>query len=430
MPDGITSNTKVLQQLIDCMRLSGGGLFFPPGRYLTGGLSLCSNLHLDIGAGAVLLGSPDLTDYSHLAPSPAAFPEGYEGVRALISAVDSENITISGEGAIDGQGALFEKYPEVRGGRPRNLWFARCNRVRIQGLHLRNSGFWMQHYINCTDLKLVGLDVWNHAGPNNDGLDIDSCRDVLIENCRIDSSDDAICLKTGNEAPTENVIVSNCFTRTHCNHFKIGSETRGHFKNILVDGLIMTPSYHLESHPTTVGADWRGACGIALSAVDGGGLENITVQNISMDHVRVPFFVHLGDRGRNADFTFHDGGPGIANRICLKNINARQASGQASYICGLYDAPVCEVLIEDCTIEIEDAVSEGPTLFEIPEIRGARPSMETFGRLPAGCLFIRHVDGLSIRDLTIRQPKSDLRPHVLWVSCQEIQVKNLICRSK
>lgn len=427
VPDRQTINTKALQTLIDrCSATGGGKLRFPAGYYLTGGLVLRSHITLELENGATLLGSPRLVDYHHYHPSPEAFPEGYEGVRALISAVDCENIQIAGPGTIDGQGGAFAACGSVRGGRPRNLFFARCQGVHIEGLHLRNSGFWMQHYLRCSDVRLIGLEVWNHEGSNNDGIDIDGCRDVLIKDCRIDSSDDAICLKTGCGTSTENVLVTNCFTRSHCNHIKTGTESNGDFRNIMIDGVVMTPSARCESHPGTEGADWRGACGIALGAVDGGCLENITVQNVSMDQVRVPFFIRLGDRGRPLAGTNVHQPVTYARNITIRQVSARHASNRASYIVGLPDAPVCDVTIASCRLESAGGGAPELVFREVPENRAGYPSMESFGELPASGIYARNVSGLRLRDLEFNTESADSRPALTWSNCSGVSIDGIV----
>ena len=420
--DGVALNTHAFQSLIDrCGEDGGGTLFFPPGRYLTGGLILRNRVCLNLSAGATVLGSSKLADYHHYNPSPVPFPEGYEGVRALISAVDCKQISIRGEGTIDGQGATFEVYSGVRGGRPRNLWFARCSGVRVEGIRLRNSGFWMQHYICCTNVRLSGLDVWNHGGANNDGIDIDGCRDVVIEDCRVDSSDDAICLKSGNESATENVIVMNCSTRTHCNHFKTGTESRGGFRNIQVNGLTMTPSVVRESYVGTEGADWRGACGIALCAVDGGSLSDISICNISMGEVRVPLFIMLGDRGvcppgvKKAEKT------AIAKNISLSEIRALGAGPQGCYVIGLPKLPIRDIVLENSSFEYEGWGASPFVVREVPSRHDAYPSCYTFGDLPAFGVFLRDVDGVRLSHVDFRTLASDVRPAFCWQDARNLR---------
>ena len=415
VPDGITLNTAVLQNLIEeCRRAGGGTLSFPPGVYLTGGLQLCSNIQLVIGPGATILGSPKLEDYHHYMPSPEPFWEGYEGVRALISAVDCENIRIEGQGTIDGQGGSFAACRPIRGGRPRNLFFAGCQGVHVEGLHLRNSGFWMQHYLRCSDVRLIDLDIWNHEGANNDAIDIDSCRDVLIRGCRIDSADDAICLKSGCGHPTENVLVSNCLTRTHCNHFKTGTESYGDFRNIQVEGLVMTPSAHRESHPGAEGADWRGACGIALGAVDGASLENISIRNVTMDQTLVPFFIRLGDRKRPVPGLEISAGVGTAKGIRLSGIHARGAGMRGGYIIGLPDSPVRDVVVEHSSFEFVGGGDAGLAQREVGSKRDAYPSCDAFGDLPAYAVFMRDAENVRFTDVEFRVLAPDARPALRW----------------
>ncbi len=406
--DGTTQNTTALQNLVD--RTAAGTLMFPPGDYLTGGLVLHGNLTLHLEAGATVLGSTAVEDYTHHDPPPETFHEGAQGMRALLFAVDAENITITGQGTIDGQGGSFHAPPGMRAGRPRNIWFARCRNVTVENISLRNSAFWMQHYMKCEQLRLLNLDVWNHGGSNNDGIDVDCCRDVVISGCRVDSADDAICLKAGNDTPTENVLVSNCITRSHCNHFKCGTESNCGFRNIRADGLVMVASEHQDSHGGTEGADYRGACGIGLGAVDGGFLENITVTNVTMDGVRVPFFVRLGDRGRPHVV----GGPhqplGYARNITLRNINARNASSQGCYVVGLPEEHIQDVTIAESDLQFEGGGTEDLIDREVPQNREGYPSMEMFGTLPAYGIYSRDVDGLRVENVRLTTITPDARP--------------------
>ena len=423
VPDGSTLNTERLQALIErCCEAGGGTLCFPPGRYLTGGLTLHSHLRLYFEPGAVLLGSPRLEDYQHYSPAPEPFPEGYEGVRALLFGVDCEGICLDGHGSIDGQGGAFSAYSPVRGGRPRNLFFARCRGVRVEGLHLRNSGFWMQHYLRCTDVRLIGLDVWNHEGCNGDGMDIDGCRDVLIENCRIDSSDDAICLKTGCDTPTENVLVKNCFTRSHCNHFKTGTESYGDFRNIQVDGLVMTPSAHRESHPGTEGADWRGACGIALGCVDGGSLENISIRNVTMDQTQVPFFIRLGERKKPLEGVTIPVAVGTARGIHLSGIQATGAGIRGGYIIGLPDSPVQDVVVENCSFEFAGGGSTALANGEVASKRDGYPSCDAFGDLPAYGIYLRDAEKVRFSKVEFSTLSPDARPALRWLNVSNLQI--------
>ncbi len=425
-PDGQTLNTEAIQKLIDrCAEGGGGTLLFPAGRFLTGGLMLRSNITLHLENGATLLGSTNLDDYALHTPSPVRFSEDQEGLRTLLFAHKARQIHLNGEGTIDGQGPMIVRPPGVRASMPRVIWFADCEDVAVEGLHLRHSGFWMQHYLKCTRLRLRGLDVYNHGSCNNDGCDIDCCRDVIVSDCAIDSHDDALCLKSGNDLPTENVVVTNCLTRTHCNHFKTGTESNGGFRNITVSNLQMVPSTVRESDPNTGGADWRGACGIALGCVDGGMMENISISHVQMDQVRVPFFIKLGDRGRPIHGCDIHQPAQYARGITLSHITARQASPTGGYIMGLPEQPVRGVRVEHCDLEFEGGGDDTLAESAVPLKREAYPSCDAFGGLPSYGIFIRDAEEIRLTDLTLRTLIPDARPALRWQRVRHLNLEHI-----
>ena len=208
--DGKTLDTVAIQKAVDTVSGKGGGIIvFPAGRYLCGGIELRSNITMHLGHGAVILGSGKIEDY----PERALSLHGSEGVKAVFSAGDAENISIMGRGMIDGQG---HHYPATMKDRPRLLVFDRCRRVRVTDVELRDSGNWVQIYSRCEDVFLEGITVHSYATKNNDALDItDSC-DVCVANCNFDSDDDGITLKSFFPEGCRNISIANCNVRTHC----------------------------------------------------------------------------------------------------------------------------------------------------------------------------------------------------------------------
>ncbi|MEI8309359.1 MAG: glycosyl hydrolase family 28 protein, partial [Verrucomicrobiota bacterium] len=404
-----------LQGLIDELAATGGGtLVFPAGRFLTGGLILRDGIHLHLEMGSVLLGSCDLDDYLLLDPPPVRFFEDSEGVRALLLASRCRDLVVSGPGAIDGQGSEFASYRDVRCGRPRLIFFSECEDVRIEGVRLRNSAFWVQHYLHCRRLTLRDLVVFSHASCNNDGLDIDGCQDVTVSGCVIDSHDDAICLKANNNAPTENVVISNCITRTHCNHLKTGTESNGGFRNIVVSNLQMLPSAVREADGVTQGADYRGACGIALGCVDGGSIENVMISNVQMDQVRVPMFIRLGNRARPVNGSELRQPVGRASAIRLSNIVARDAGPCGGHIMGLPQSPLRDIRIENCEFHFEATAEAGPADMPVPLNESAYPAADAFGGFPAYGFFIRDVEDLLLANVAFRSGPAESRPALRW----------------
>ncbi len=426
IPDGKTLNTERLQNLMDkCAAKDGGRIVFPPGRYLTGSLFLRSNTTLKLENGAVLIGSPNLKDYTVYNEETSNSPQKSKNMRALICAIDGANIHITGNGVIDGQGEMLQNVTGAESGRPVNLWFYKCSDISLSGISIRNSASWMLHYEKCRGIRTSGLDIWNHGARNNDGIDINGCKDVQISGCRIDTGDDAICIKSSGEAPSQNVMVRDCITRTYCNHFKLGTESAGGFKNIHAEGLLMVSSEHLQPPPRTGGADYRGACGIALGCVDGGNMENITVERVNMDQVRVPFFIRLGDRGKPVKESGIRQKVGRARNIKIKDIQASGASSMGCYIAGLSDSPIENVHIENCNLEFEGGGTKELITRAIPENREAYPAMETFGELPAWGIFSRDVTGLKMSGLIFRSIRSDARNALMWHRCRKIYLHDI-----
>jgi hypothetical protein len=290
----------------------------------------------------------------------------------------------------------------------------------------------MQHYLKCVRLRLRGLTVYNHGSCNNDGCDIDGCRDVVVSDCNIDSHDDALCLKSGNDWPTENVVITNCITRTHCNHFKTGTDSNGGFRNITVSNLQMVPSTVRESDPDTGGADWRGACGIALGCVDGGMLENISISHVQMDQVRVPFFIKLGDRGTPIHGTTSRLPVQYGCGIRLAHITARRASATGGYIMGLPEAPVRDVRVEHCDFEFEGGGDDALAESTVPLKRDCYPSCDAFGSLPSFGIFIRDAEDVQLSGLNFSAMAPERRPALRWQRVRNLWLDqisdNLPCR--
>lgn len=423
--DGKTPATSQLQQLIDrCAAEGGGTIVFTPGTYLTGGLELVDNIRLVISPGAILQGSLDLADYTlHNMADEYPFDEGQDGVRAILFARNKSNITVEGSGIIRGGGRHFADCG-TRRARPRNILFAGCSKVTVKNIRLEESGFWNQHYLQCRDVVIDSVQVHSLYGINNDGLDIDSCDHVIVRGCRIDSQDDAICLKSSTTVPCQNVLISDCITSTHANHFKIGTETHGGFNNIHACNLIMLTS-ELKEVMHVGGGDPRGASGIALGAVDGAYIRNVVVENVFMDGVRVPFYLRHGDIRR-----VYPGIEAIAPRqfdgVTLRNIKARNASDQGCFLIGLPEMPIRNVVIENSDFSFENSSDESRLAIQVPDERKRHTCMDAFGNFPCYGVFARYIDGLTLRNVKFHPQGDDPRPAVQYQKCRNVRFDGII----
>ncbi len=258
--DGKTLDTVALQKAIDACNAAGGGtVYFPTGGFLTGSLQLRSKVTLHLSRGAVLLGSTRMADYT---PPYLLYGQGIE------------DFAIEGDGAIDGQGrAFFDENFKPAEQRPSRLIELRDSRgIRIENVTIRNSPKWTLHPKNCDDVKVRGVTMLNPLrAENTDGIDVDSSRNVIISDCRIEGGDDCIVLKTTRDGdaavlPTENVVVTNCVLVSAATALKLGTETHGDFRHILFSNCVINNS----------------RTGLGILAKDGGAFEDIRFSQIAI----------------------------------------------------------------------------------------------------------------------------------------------------
>jgi hypothetical protein len=298
--DGATLDSPAIQRAIDAAADAGGGtVTVPPGRYRCGTLHLRSGVHLHLHPGATLVASHDLADFpKRRVRSCGHDRRGDRHNRHLLVIDHCRAVTISGGGTIDGQGPAFWRpqadpraWIEPRDERISPLVeIVDSEEIRIHDVTLRESPGWTLHALRASRLWLRGVTVRNHPfGPNNDGFDINGCRDVFISDCDIDTCDDAIVLKTTRDARAcERVVIQNCILRTNCAAVKCGTESWHDFRHITVTGCVV--------HGATRA--------IACYAFDGGTIENLVVSGLSCD-TNVAFIlnhpIHLEARQRTPD---------------------------------------------------------------------------------------------------------------------------------
>ena len=320
--DGITLNTTLINNTINRLNAKGGGtLFFPAGKYLTGAIKLKSNITIELEAGATLLFSDNFDDYL---PFVEMRHEGIlmKSFSPLIYAVDAENITIKGEGKIDGQGQKwwdefyrviedlkangirnFNKYQPMwdkandakalyaetnedyvssmqrRFFRPPFIQPVRCKNIKIQGITIINSPFWTVNPEFCENVTVDGVTIANPLSPNTDGINPESCRYVHISNCHISVGDDCITLKSGRDLQArklgmadENITITNCTMLAGHGGVVIGSEMSGGVKKVTISNCVFD------------GTDR----GIRIKSTRGRGgvVEDIQVSNIVMKNIK------------------------------------------------------------------------------------------------------------------------------------------------
>ena len=383
--DGKTLNTMLINHTVDRLSQAGGGtLFFPAGTYLTGAIRLKSNITLELEAGATLLFSDNFDDYL---PFMEVRHEGVmmKSFSPLISAMDAENITIKGEGTLDGQGKawwteflriyvdlekngmrelnkyqpLWERENDVealyaetnedwhgtlkrRFFRPPFIQPVRCRRVRIEGVKIINSPFWTVNPEFCDNVVVTGVTIHNVPSPNTDGINPESCRNVHISDCHISVGDDCITLKSGRDAqarrlgvPCENITITNCTMLSGHGGVVIGSEMSGSVRKVTISNCVFD------------GTD-RGIR-IKSTRGRGGGVEDIRVSNIIMSNIKREAVVLNLKYSEMPVEPMSERTP-LFRDISISGLTAVGVKTPVKIV-GLEEAPVTDIILRDINVK-------------------------------------------------------------------------------
>ena len=403
-------STAALQKAIDACHDGGGGtVLVPAGNYKTGSIVLRSNVTLNLENGATLYGSTDIADYTPMVTDYLSLRTHVPTVQ-LIYADNATNVAITGQGTIDGRGKAFPKLSWNDEGitRPHLLRMIRCSDVTITGVTLKNSGCWMQHYLACDRVKIHGITVINRNNYNNDALDLDGCHDVTVSDIIADSDDDGITLKSTSPRLCENITISNCVVSSHCNAIKLGTETNGGFRNIIVRGIVVKPSADQSSRyfglPT-------GHSAISLEIVDGGSMSNVDIDDITVTGTESPIFIRLANRARPYAENIPVEGIGSISGIRLHDILVDGAGATGCSITGVEGHPVTDVQIYDVTIR--HAGGQGVTAAPADEKIAEYPEATMWGILPAKGFWLNHTKDVTLRDINVITDAPDTRPLVV-----------------
>ncbi len=363
--DGRTVNTAAIQKAIHACT-KGGKVYIPRGIFVTGAIFLKSNMTLYLEEGSLLLGSPEIKDYP-------LYRYRFEGLETMCyaSLLNTEdmnrerlcNITIDGPGKIDANGNLLRQQELKEGlGKPgRALAIRNCDNLYLKDITVRQSPAWCVHLIYCNQVSINNIKIHtkrNEGGEkygniaNGDGLDPDSTSNVYIFHSTIASQDDCIAIKSGRDRegreagiPSENYRVTNC---TFLSGFgvAIGSEMAGGVRNVLVQDCFFQDVYSIGSVKAP-----RGRGGV----VENIKYENIVFSNYSREHEDGRWFrgaIYIDQFYSHQEFDalkeeeVNEGTPLIRD-ITFKDIILDTIAGNAIYLTGLPESPLCNIILEN-----------------------------------------------------------------------------------
>ena len=442
--DGKTLSTTAIQAAIDQAHQNGGGrVLLPEGRFLSGSIVLKSHVELHLSDNATLLGSTNPQDYVKL-----------KRWKGLVMADHAENISITGHGTIDGQGAKLALHidslfyaGEIDSAdyelpmkrplapiRPQIIEMVHCKGIVVSGVTIQNGACWVSTYDMCEDMVIDSIRIDSDEYWNNDGIDLVNCKNVIVSNSFVNAADDGICLKSytyqrdGTEY-CENIIIENCTVRSSASAVKIGTASYGGFRNVIIRNIKVYDTF-------------RSA--IALEAVDGGFLENVLVENITATNTGNAIFIRLAKRSKRFE-------PGTLKNVTIRNMTvevpferpdvAYKLQGPAlpffhnifpASITGIPGHYVENVLLEN--IEIRYPGKGNPAyaimplwrLEQVPEQIGLYPEFSMFGELPAWGFYVRHVKGLTMKNIRLSIEEADYRPAMVFDDVQDLLITDLV----
>ncbi len=400
--DGTMLCTENIQKAIDAAAEKGGAtVLVPPGVYITGTLFLRSRINLWLEPGAVIRGSENLDDYPH---QDTMLNDKKPGCKHLLVARDCEHVAVAGGGVIDGSGPAFwepQKAPNTwikakteRVGRM--VEFVNCRDSALRDITLTNSPGWTCHLHDCDRMLIDNVQIRNNLfGPNTDGFDITSCRDVRIANCVVETGDDAIVIKTKcSERSCERITVVNCNLQTNCVGLKVGTETHRDVRQITIANCTVT----------------RSTRAFGLYSIDGNVVEDVTISNIACD-TDAGFIlnrpIHIDVRRRTDESGF-----ATIRNVVVSNFIART------------DGRILMTAEEGCTLEnivLRDIILHYPKIDD-PAPTGASAGSKQFSnrspqaRVARAAIVADTIRNLVVDNCIIDWPESENETpmHAIW----------------
>ncbi len=446
--DGETLDSPAINRAIAAASAAGGGMVFvPAGTYVSGSIHMTNNIDLFLAAGSVILSAPQkLNAYDEA--------EHWEGIayqdgghtyfhNSLIWGENLTNVAITGPGMINGatlsrgdgkedqrsgfstwnkpktNAAPATDYPPDRLGN-KAIALKLCRNVLLRDFTVYHGGHFAILVTGCDDMTVDNVTM----DTDRDGIDIDCCRNTMVSNCRINSpNDDGLCPKStfalGHNVITENLTIVNCQVsgfivgtlldgtmkpkRNGNGRIKFGTEANGGFRNC-----------------TVANCTFRSCRGLALEEVDGGIMENITINNLSMmDVPSYPIYITTGRRNRGPNVK----APSKARNIFISNVIATGCEPMSGIqITGLQEQPIENLRLENIRLVFNGGGTSADAARMPKELDTGYP--EPHGTMPAYGVFARHVRDLELANISVAFEKEDFRPAMMCVDVDGLEVDN------
>jgi len=411
--DSATMNTTFIQQAIDNVNSAGGGtVLIDSGIYSSSTIILKSNVTLRITPGTKLKGPGAHALYPYIQYNTPSWPTYQYTQQSLIFAEQASNIRITGGGTIDGNGFQFDFLGVSKNFRPMGLRLHDINGLIIDSIHLIQAPQWMAHIMGCSNVHINAVDVFNQCWGVNDGIDIDFCRNVLVENSHFDTNDDCIPVKSqANDSVCRDVTIRNCTMATYERPVKVGCESFGPLVNIRFQNItVNTSTFGISETPLNA---------IYIGIADGGTADSIFVDSIQVNTLyTTPIFIRLCERDFQYDTAVPHQQPKYLSNVWISHVNCPGTIIPSS-VSGIQGYDVENVHLDNISLTVPGG---GPAVTgNLAGLDSMRPECNIWGdSLPAYGLFAWHVNGLFLDNFCVTTDTTDVRPEYYFIDTTHI----------
>lgn len=453
--DGVTLDTVAVQKAVDACSANGGGeVYFDAGTYVLSTVFLKDGVRIVFADGCKILGSLNFYDYAQQEkidyPIYQDASHTYFDLSMFVGR-DVKDISITGKAYIDMRSVWDED--GVRGTAIKHrgakcIALKNCENVVIRGLEMHNVTDLAIYFAGCENVDISDIKMRVYI----DGISPDNSKNVRIRNCDIETGDDGIVFKSSytlNKIDIcKNIRVSDCRVKSRCNAIKFGTETNGGFEDIVVE--------NIQIRETRI-------TGISVESVDGAIIDGVTLRNIDMVNVNAPLFVHVGRRmrgpegralGKIKNVTFENitaSGPYLPYQVIAWNYFSYKAGDtyqepwnfgiaesfndgedemtkdsawqMTSNMCGLPESPLENVTLKNVRLLVDGGVQSVKR--EVPEQPVCDyPEVFVYGRiLPAKGVYFRHINGLTLENVTAESYREDVRETVVFDDVTNLSIQ-------
>jgi hypothetical protein len=329
----------------------------------------------------------------------------------LIYSRNCHNIGFIGPGTINGNGQEWTGYY-----RPMMLRFNNCSNIRVTDIKLRNPGSWNTAFVGCNNIIVRGIDIVSINSGNGDGLDFDSCSDVIVSDCIMDCSDDCICLQNSSvDKKCQNIAITNCILTSKWAAFRFGLLSTADFRDVVVSNCVI--------HDVS-------CSGFKIQMSEGASLSNMLIENITMRNVPRPIMMTLNhfnfniDGPKNPPLTGKMMDIKFNNIISTFDLNSGIVDNIGIIIQGTKGFDIQNIELNNIDMTFTGGTQSVPApICSVPEIDNQRPEYYIWNnQLPSYGVYISHARDISMSNVKIKLQRNDSRFAICLNDVKDIEL--------